>query len=150
MKSVKKHMGGGSLQALVSDFGGNAINSAMGAMGSHVGNYVANKILPQAQSGMKINKYKNGGKEPDYEGAVPPYNTRGVDPFLTRLLGALTRDMDKMKPKRAARVRKKAGLQGQTPEKFLQNRALARMILGLGVGSALGPQTGRRRLGSIR
>ena len=86
-------------------------------------------------------------KEPDYEGAVQPYNTRGVDPFLARLLGALTRDMGKMKPKRAARVRKKADLQGQTPDKFLQDRALARMILGIGAGSALGPQTGRRTLG---
>ena len=92
---------------------------------------------------MKINKYKNGGKEPDYEGAVPPYNTRGVDPMLDQILGMLTRDMGKMNPKRAARVRKKADLQGQTPEKFLKNRALARILMGMAGGAAL-PQMGNR------
>lgn len=96
---------------------------------------------------MKINKYKNGGKEPDYEGAVPPYNVRSADPFMDRLLSSLTKDMGKMKPKRAARVRKKADLQGQTPEEFLKSRALARALLLGGLGGASIPGMGKRRLG---
>ena len=91
---------------------------------------------PKAKNGMKR-------KEPDYQGAVPAYNTRNVDPVLDQILGMLTRDMDKMKPKRAARVKKKADLQGQTPEKFLKNRALMRILMGAAAGAAA-PQMGNR------
>ena len=90
---------------------------------------------------MKL-KYANGGGV-DYEGAVPPYNTRSADPLGMRLLELLTRDMEKMSPKRASRVRRKADLQGQSPEKFLRNRALMRLMLG-GAGGSMLPQMGNR------
>lgn len=88
------------------------------------------------------NTYEMGG-EVDYESAVPPYNTRNVDPLGMRILELLTRDMEKMNPKRASRVRRKADLQGESPDKFLRNRALMRLMLGAGVGTAM-PQMGNR------
>jgi hypothetical protein len=88
------------------------------------------------------NTYAMGGKV-DYESAVPPYNTRNVDPLGRRLLNLLTRDMNEMNPKRAAKVRRKAAMQGATPEQFLRNRALMRLMLG-GAGGTLVPQMGNR------
>ena len=86
--------------------------------------------------------YEMGG-EVDYEGAVPPYNTRNADPLGMRILELLTRDMEKMNPKRASRVRRKADLQGESPDKFLRNRALMRLMLGAAGGAAM-PQMGNR------
>ena len=88
------------------------------------------------------NTYEMGG-EVDYEGAVPPYNKRNADPLGMRILELLTRDMEKMNPKRASRVRRKADLQGESPDKFLRNRALMRLMLGAAGGAAM-PQMGNR------
>jgi hypothetical protein len=139
-------MGGGPLMGAFSQF--------LNPVASAYGQKLANRInpgstpateLPKAYGGMKVKKAANGmkGKEPDYQGAVPTYNTRNVDPVLDQILGMLTRDMGKMKPKRAARVKKKADLQGQTPEKFLKNRALMRILMGAAAGAAA-PQMGNR------
>lgn len=152
-------MGGGMPMGMPMGMPSMGANPLMGALGQFLnpiatayGQKLANRInpgstpadeLPKAYGGMKVKKAKNGMKGPDYEGAVPPYNTRNVDPVLDQILGMLTRDMGKMKPKRAARVRKKADLQGQTPEKFLKNRALARILLGAAAGAAA-PQMGNR------
>jgi len=144
MKSVRKYMGGGGFQALASHFGSGALDSAFGAMGNHLGNYVANKIapMPTAKRGMRVNK--SGDKEPDYN--ANSYNTRQVDPTMRQIADMLTRDMSKMKDKRKSRVKKKAYLQGVEPDQFLRNRALARLAA-LGFGAAGAKGMGKRKLG---